>query len=85
MNINRTLPEGAYINAYSFRNITIWEVFSLEGYCFYDITQAENYNEDSELLPENERVYMIYMKMRADEKKLKELIFVPTKPEYQIV
>ena len=36
------------------------ELFSSEGYCFWEVRQAENYDEDGNLKPENERMYAQY-------------------------
>lgn len=34
-----------------------YNVFSSEGYCFWEKSQPENYNENGELLPVAERFY----------------------------
>lgn len=39
-------------NTYTFRNL-----HSAEGYCYYDLEQPENYDEDGNLKPPAERVY----------------------------
>lgn len=36
------------------------ELFSSEGYCFWEVRQPENYDENGNLKPENERVYAQY-------------------------
>lgn len=36
-------------------------LYSAEGYCFYEIAQPENYDEEGNLKPANELVYAIYM------------------------
>lgn len=36
------------------------ELFSAEGYCFWDVDQPENYDEDGNLLPLEQRIYATY-------------------------
>lgn len=80
--------EGLYINEYD-KSVgkmawTVWELYSAEGYQFYDLTQPENYDEEGNLVPENERVYAQYMIMRKDEKYVTEnIISVPIQEGYE--
>lgn len=82
----RTIPEnaflykeGLYINEYTLsvsgKTWTIWELFSAKGYCFYDLQIPENYNEEGELLPEENRVHYQYTKMPKDEEYVTNNIF----------
>lgn len=43
------------VNTYTFRKL-----YSAEGYCYYDVEQPENYDEDGNLLPAEQRVYAQY-------------------------
>ena len=87
--VRALLKEGLYYRAYDVTfgviTYTVWELFSENGWCFYDLAQPENYDEDGRLLPPENRVYAQYMKMRADEKRLAELICVPVEDGYEIV
>ena len=38
-----------------------YNLFSVEGYCFYWLSNPENYDEEGNLKPANERVYATYM------------------------
>ena len=40
--------------------ISRYKIYSAEGYCFYNLQQAENFDEEGNLLPESERNYAIY-------------------------
>lgn len=39
---------------------TFRELFSFEGYCFWEVNQPENYNEEGELLPLENRIFATY-------------------------
>jgi hypothetical protein len=39
---------------------TFRQLFSSEGYCFWKVNQPENYDEDGNLVPEEERVYFTW-------------------------
>ena len=66
--------------------ITKWELFSAEGYCFYDLTLAENYDEEGNLLPPEQRTYVQYMIMRKDEAYVEQnIISVPIEEGYEII
>lgn len=96
----RTIPNGAflykeglyvyeYTSTMGALSITIWELYSADGYCFYDLTQSENYVDGivgGELVQENERVYAQYMTMRKDEAYVTDnIISVPVQEGYEIV
>lgn len=70
--IARVIPEGSieiqtgiYLHEYtqtiSGTEYTFKELYSSEGYCFYWLSNPENYDEDGNLKPANERVYAQYM------------------------
>lgn len=63
-----TIPEGsvevqtglwAYLKSFTY-NGTVrshYNIYSAEGYCFWEVNQPENYNEDGTLKPPAERYY----------------------------
>lgn len=68
----RVIPEGSveiqtglYLHEYtqtiSGTECTFKELYSAEGYCFYCLSIPENYDEDGNLKPANERIYAQYM------------------------
>lgn len=94
--MSRTIPEGAtlvkeglycYAHDVSFGSLTytVWDLYSADGWCFYDLQQPENYDEEGNLLPAEQRVYAQYMVMRANPSRLDDLICVPVDPSYEIV
>lgn len=65
---------------------TKWELYSAEGWCFYDLQQPENYDEEGNLRPAEERVYAQYMIMTKNEAYVDDnIICVPVQPGYEIV
>lgn len=63
--------EGLYINEYE-KNVgklkwTVWELYSADGYCFYDLQIPENYDEENNLLPAEQLTYYTYSIMKKDE------------------
>ena len=65
------IPEGsveiqvglwAYYYTFTAGSITrsYYKLYSSEGYCFYDLEQPENYDEEGNLKPAAERVYAQY-------------------------
>ena len=86
----RLIKEGLYCNEYqvTFGIITymVWELFSAEGYCFYDLTQPENYDEEGNLLPPEQCVHAKYMKMRANQEYVDtNIICIPCEHDYDII
>ena len=67
----REIPEGsveaqtglwAYLNTFT-HNGTVYSnylIYSSEGYCFYEVNQPENYDEEGNLKPAEERIYATY-------------------------
>ena len=39
-------------------DIVTYDIYSAEGYCFYNVQQPENYDEEGNLKPPAERVYL---------------------------
>lgn len=65
------IPEGsieiqtglwAWLRTYTFngQERQRYNLYSAEGYCFYEVNQPENYDEDGNLLPPEDRVYARY-------------------------
>lgn len=93
----REIPEGAFLykeGLYIFEkqmNVgslswTVWELYSADGWCFYDLEQPENYDEEGNLLPAEQRVYAQYRTMRKNEAYVtNNIISVPVQDGYEIV
>lgn len=93
----RTIPEGAFLykeGLYIYEHDvtmgslswTVWELYSADGWCFYDLAIPENYDEDGNLLPAEDRVYAQYKTMRKDEEYVtNNIIPVPVQDGYEIV
>jgi hypothetical protein len=84
------IKEGLYVHETNFtalgQTYYQWELYSAEGYCFYDISMPQNVDENGNLLPEYERTYARYMSMPKDENHVENYIFsVPIQPGYGIL
>lgn len=91
----REIPEGAveiqtglchYVVERVIAGITrqFGYLYSAEGYCFYNIEIPENYDEEGNLLPPEQRVYYTYasVPVTAD---LSVFVSVPVEEGYEIV
>lgn len=73
------------------RVYTLRKLYSAEGYCFWQVSQPENYDEEGNLKPESERVYAQYAGLSASmglwtyEQLNAEFISVPVQDDYEIV
>lgn len=67
----REIPEGsveiqtglwAWLRTYTFKGQERkrYNIYSSEGYCFYNVQQPENYDEESNLKPLSDRVYATF-------------------------
>ena len=67
----REIPEGSveiqtglYAHLYTYTvggaTRTRYNLYSAEGYCFYQLSQPENFDEEGNLKPANERVYATF-------------------------
>jgi hypothetical protein len=95
--MERTIPEsaflikeGLYCNAYEVTmgslTWTVWELISADGWCFYDLQDAENYDEDGNLRPANQLMYAQWMKMRANAEYVEaNIISVPVQDDFNIL
>lgn len=70
---------------------TTRKLYSAEGYCFYDVEQPENYDEEGNLLPAEQRVYKQYSALAVSqsswtyEQLNAKYISVPVQDGYEIV
>lgn len=66
--MEHTIPEGsveiqtglwAYLRTFTYAGVShsVYDIYSSDGYCFWDVNQAENYYEDGTLRPPTERMY----------------------------
>lgn len=64
--------------------LSFGHLHSAQGYCFYQTTQAENYDEEGNLLPEEQLCYAIFASVptTAD---LSQFVSVERKENYQVV
>ena len=73
----------------TFGSLTInkYNLYSAEGYCFYRLSIPENYDEEGNLKPENERVYyrIMYTSFRTVDQINADIVSVPIQPGYEIV
>lgn len=68
-------------NTYSY-----YELYSAEGYCFYDLDQPENYDEEGNLKPPAERVYAQYATCTYSFEEINDhIVSVPVEEGYEIV
>lgn len=67
------------------------DLYSAEGYCFWQVSNTENYDAEGNLLPESERMYAQYaglaisMSSWTYEQLNAEFISVPVQEGYEIV
>lgn len=94
----RPIPEGsveaqtglwAYLYSFTVSGVTHshYEIYSAEGYCFYNVDQPENYDEDGNLKPPAERVYAQYCVTvcQTIEEVNAHFVSVPIEEGYEIV
>ncbi len=67
------------------------DLYSAEGYCFWDTQQPENYDEEGNLKPEEQRVYAQYTMLAIGQSSWTyeqinaQFISVPIQDGYEIV
>ena len=94
----RPIPEGsteiqtglwAFENHYTFNGQPrmAYDLYSAEGYCFWEVNQPENYDEEGNLLPLEQRVFAQYASTayRTIEDLNANFISVPVQEGYEIV
>ena len=66
---------------------TFYDLYSSDGYCFYDKTHPNNLDEDGNLKPENERMYAQYQSTTCTtiEQINARFVSVPVQDGYEIV
>lgn len=92
----RTIPENAFLfkeNLYIVETVITmgsmtrikWEVYTPEDYCFYDLDDECNYDEEGNLRPETERMYYQYMITVKNEERFRDrIIVVPVQEGFEI-
>lgn len=95
-----TIPNGsieiqtglwAYLHEYTVSGVTraYYELFSAEGYCFWEVNQPENYDDDGNLKPESERIYACYATLAQCYTTIEQIntdfISVPIQEGFEIV
>lgn len=94
----KPIPEGsteiqtgmwAAVNSFTVSGTTysFYDLYSAEGYCFWEVQQPENYDDEGNLLPLEQRVFAQYA--RTAYTTIDELnanfISVPVQDGYEIV
>lgn len=66
---------------------THYIIYSAEGYCFWEVDQPENYDEDGNLKPAEERVYATYAStcFTTIDEVNEHFISVPYQEGYEVV
>lgn len=92
--MTRAIPKGAFLYKEGLyiletnlllagRPVIKWELYSAEGWHFYDLQTPENYDEEGNLLPAVQRLYHSYMIMRKDPSYVSQnIISVPINQYY---
>lgn len=79
----------AYLNSFTVGSTTYsnYWIYSSEGYCFWEVAQPENYDEDGNLLPLEDRVFATYASTayRTIEDLNAAFISVPYQEGYEVV
>lgn len=91
------IPEGsieiqtglwAHNRQFTFDGIfySVYDLYSAEGYCFWEVNQPENYDEEGNLKPPVERVYsrIAYTPYETIEELNENFISVPIEPGFEI-
>ena len=93
----RPIPEGsveiqtglwAYLYSFTVSGVTrsYYKLYSAEGYCFYDLGQPENYDEEGNLVPPEQRVYAQYASCLYPLEEINDhYVSVPVEEGYEIV
>lgn len=87
------IQTGLYLYTYT-RTIagtgyTFRQLYSSEGYCFWEVNNPENYDEEGNLKPENERVYVQFAALAISYTTVEQInadfISVPIQEGFEIV
>ncbi len=86
------IQTGLYAHLYTYtvggNQRSRYNLYSAEGYCFYKLSLPENYDEDGNLKPANERVYATFMAcsiLDTLESINDDVVSVPVEEGYEIV
>ena len=92
------IPEGsvelqiglwAYLHRFTFggQEYASYDIYSAEGYCFWEVNQPENYDEEGNLLPASQRVYarIAFTAYETIEELNANFISVPIEEGFEIV
>jgi hypothetical protein len=86
---SKEIQEGLYLYKYSKpianKIFTFRQLYAATGYCFYDILQPDNYDEEGNMLPENERLYMSYMSCAYDDNEINKNIISVINNSFNVV
>lgn len=82
------IQEGLYLHEVTTtimgRPFVSWYLYSAEGYCFYNLTVPENFDEEGNLLPPEDRLYATYTAAPGGT-DLSIFVSVPVQDGYEIV
>ena len=94
----RPIPEGsteiqtglwAAVNSFTMSGVsyTFYDLYSAEGYCFWDTLTPENYDEEGNLVPLEQRLFAQYARTsyRAIDDLNANFFSVPVQDGYEIV
>lgn len=94
----RPIPEGsveiqtglwACVNSFTMNGVvySFYDLYSSEGYCFWNTMVPENYDEEGNLLPLEQRLFAQYASTSFSSiDEINEVFFsVPVQPGYEIV
>lgn len=85
------IQTGLWASVHSFtasgKTYSFYDIYSSEGYCFWEVQQPENYSERGMLLPLEQREYVTYMRTgyRTIEELNENFESVQYKDGYEIV
>lgn len=85
------IQEGLWADLYTYTFLgqtkTKYILYSEEGYCFYLLSNPENYDEEGNLLPASERMYAQYANTAYStiEAVNEDVVSVPVEDGYEIV
>lgn len=85
------VQEGLWADLYTYTFLgqtrIRYDLYSEEGYCFYLISDPENYDEDGNLKPASERMYaqFMYSTYTTVDEINADVVSVPVEEGYEIV
>lgn len=98
MSLAYTIPEGsveiqtglwAELRTFTVSGVEYqkYNLYSADGYCFYDLNRSENYDEEGNLLPAEERLYqtVMYTTCTTIEQLNTRFVSIPYQEGYEVV